>query len=56
MGNYCTFARILTLGASGRQRNRKRLKANTCDRSKRVEQEEYQLEIRCEKSEIFPNI
>jgi len=42
-----------TLGASGGQRNRKRLKANTCSRSERAEQEKYQSEIRCKKSENF---
>ena len=42
-----------TLGASGGQRNRKRLKANTSNRSERAEQEKYQSESCCKKSEIF---
>ena len=42
-----------TLGASGEQRNRKRLKVNANNRSERAEQKKYQSEICCRKSESF---
>ena len=40
-----------TLSASGGQRQPKRLNVNANNRSERAEQEKYQSEIRCKKSE-----
>jgi hypothetical protein len=48
---YFIFAGIYALVASGGQRNRKRLNVNANNRSERAEQEKYQSEIRCKKSE-----